>query len=266
MGQVNVNASFHGLPEWLTWLLFLCAMVVACETGYIMGLRSRAAEKTRTLIPTITGSILALLGLLLGFTMSMSVSRYDVRRRLVLEEANAINGAYLQVQALPTSESSELQELLRKYADNRLRVSQTIRDAQLLQRGKEEDVRLQNELWSRAAALSRKDPQSVPAGLLMESLRSVFDLENSRWIGFVAHVPESVIYVNGLMGLVAVLMVGYGFGLSGHRHPLSEALLIVAITLVMALIVELDYPSSGVIRVSQQPLMDVQRRIAAPSK
>jgi hypothetical protein len=117
MRQANVDV-FYGMPEWLVALFFLGLMVATCEIGYRMGLRSRAAEKTKALVPTITGSILALLGLLLGFTMSMSVSRYDVRRRLVLEEANAIRAAYLRIQALPPPESAELQDLLRQYAGN----------------------------------------------------------------------------------------------------------------------------------------------------
>jgi hypothetical protein len=260
MRQPNMDV-FYGMPEWLVALLFFGLMVVECEIGYRIGLRSTVGEKTKSLVPTITTSILALLGLLLGFTISMSVSRYDARRRLVLEEANAIRVAYLRIQAVPTGEGVEIEELLRQYASNRLRVSQSASDIQKLQQGKEEDARLQHELWSRAAALARKDPQSVPVGLLMESLNSVFDLENSRWIGFVAHVPKGVIYVDMLMGLVAALMVGYEFGGTGHRHPLSEALLIVSITMVMAVIVELDRPHSGVIRVSQQPLIDLQRRL-----
>jgi hypothetical protein len=133
-----------------------------------------------------------------------------------------------------------------------------------LQQGREKAAELQNELWLRATAVARKTPQSVPAGLLLESLNSAFDLENARWISFVAHVPESVIYVNALMGVIAALLVGYEFGMTGRRHPLSEALLIVSITLVMALIVELDRPNSGLIRVSQQPLIDLRHRFATP--
>jgi hypothetical protein len=264
MRQANFDV-FYMMPEWVVAILFFGLMVAASEIGYRMGLRSRTAEKTKTLVPVITGSILALLGLLLGFTVSMSVGRYDARRRLVLEEANAIRVAYLRLQAIPPPESTELQNLLRQYAANRLRVSQAAFDIQRLQQGKEEDARLQSELWSRAAALALRNPQSVPAGLLMESLNNVFDLENSRWIGFVAQVPKAVIYVNMLMGLVAALMVGYEFGLTGHRHPLSEALLIVSVTMVMAVIVELDRAHSGVIRVSQQPLVDLQRQLAPSS-
>lgn len=263
MRQAGVGA-FYGMPGWLVALFFLGWMIAACEIGYRMGLRSPAGEKTRALVPIITGSILGLLGLLLGFTMSMSVSRYDARRRLVLEEANAIRAAYLRMQALAPPESTELEDLLRQYASNRLRVSQSALNVSKLQQGKEEDAQLQNELWTRATALARQNPQSVPAGLLMESLNAVFDLENSRWVGFIAHVPEDVIYVNALMGLVVALMVGYEFGVSGQRHPLSEVSLIVSITMVMVLIVELDHPYTGQIRVSLQPLIDLQQQVAAP--
>jgi apolipoprotein N-acyltransferase len=256
--------TLYGMPGWLVGLLFLGLMVMACETGYALGLRSRAAEKTKAMVPTVAASILALLGLLLGFTMSMSVSRYDTRRRLVVEEANALMAAYQRAQALPAPENTEIQQLLRQYVDNRLRVSENALDPQILQPGKDEDARRQGELWSHAAALAQRNPQSVPAGLLLESLNNAFSLENSRWIGFVAHLPEGVIYVNALMGLVAALMVGYEFGITGQRHPLAETLLILSIMMVLTLIVEMDHPHSGVIRVSQQPLIDLQRRLAAP--
>ncbi len=261
----QVIDRLYEMPEWVVALLFLALMVMACESGYALGLRSKAAEKTKAVIPTIGASILALLGLLLGFTMSMSVSRYDSRRLLVVGEANALMAAYQRARALPASENTELQQLLRDYLENRLRVSENALDLQTLQAAKQVDARLQDELSSRAAVLAQRNPESVPAGLLLESLDNAFSLENSRWIGFVAHLPDGVIYVNVLMGLLASLMVGYEFGIIGHRHPLSEALVMVAIMMVLVLIVELDHPHSGVIRVSQQPLVDLQRRLAAPT-
>ena len=264
MQQGSID-TFYGMPGWLLAVLFLSAMVAVCEAGYSLGLHSKAEERTKALVPTVAGSILALVGLLLGFTMSMSVSRYDARRRLVVEEANAIGTAYLRMQVLPAPESNELQDLLRHYAEVRLQVSQSALDVEKLRHGREEGARLQSQLWSRAAALAQKDPRSVPAGLLLESLNNAFDLENARWISFVAHVPESVIYVNALMGLVAVLLVGYGFGTTGHRHLLSEGLLIFSITVVMSVVVDLDRPHSGAVRISQQPLVDLQRRLSPPN-
>src|SRR5262249_1187113 len=196
-----------GLPEWLLAVFFIVALVSVCEVGYRLGVRSRAQEKTKALVPTVAGSILALVGLLLSFTMSMSVGRYDARRRLLVEEANALGTVYLRMQAVP--ESNELQDLLRHYVDVRLQVSQRALDVEALRTGREEGARLQRDLWSRAAALAQKHPESNPAGLLLQSLNDAFDLENARWISFVAHVPDSVIAVDGVMGLVAVLLVGY---------------------------------------------------------
>ena len=257
--------GFFGLPEWLMIFLFLSVMLAVCETGYRLGRRSRAGEKTKSMVPIVAGSILAIMGLLLGFTMSMSVSRYDGRRLFVLNEANAIETAYLRAQALPPPESAEFQELIRQYAAARLRTSEGALDLEKLRQGREEGERLQRELWSRAAALGQKDPHSITAGLLMQSLNAVMDIENSRWILFVAHVPEGVLYVNALMGLVSALLVGYDFGITGHRHALTEALLIVSVTVVIAVIVELDRPHSGIVRVSQRPLVELQQRLAAPN-
>ena len=259
-----MSETLFGIPQWLLAVLFIVAMVAGCEAGYKLGVRSRAQEKTKALVPTVAGSILALVGLLLSFTMSMSVGRYDVRRRLVVEEANALDTVHLRIQALPASESDELQGLLRRYLEVRLQVSQRALDVEVLRAGREEAERLQSEMWSRAAALAQKDPRSVPAGLLLQALNNAFDLENARWISFVAHVPESVIAVNAVMGLVAALLVGYGFGTTGYRHLLSEGLLIFSITVVMAVIVDLDHPHSGVVRVSQQPLVDLGKKLAGP--
>ena len=263
MGQVNID-SFLGLPEWLLTLLFLIAMAVTCEIGFRLGRRARVEEKTKALVPMLAGSILAIMGLLLGFTMSMSVSRFDTRRRLVLEEASAIKTVYLRMQALPPPESSELQDLLRQYAASRLRVSQNALDIRLLEQGRNEDARLQREIWSHTVALAQKDPHSMPVALLMESLNNAFDVAGSRWISFVAHVPESVVYVNAVMGLVAILLVTYDFGMSRYRHTLSTAIMVCSITMVMSLIVGLDRPHSGAIRVSQQPLIDLLHELAPP--
>jgi hypothetical protein len=264
MGRITAD-SFFGLPEWLMTTLFLIAMAASCEIGFKLGLRSRVEDKTKALVPMVAASILGIMGLLLGFTMSMSVSRFDTRRRLVLEEASAIKTAYLRMQALPEPESLELESLLRQYAASRLYVSLNALNMRIIEQGRKEDARLQNEIWSRTVVLARKDPHSMPVALLMESLNNAYDVAGSRWISFVAHVPESVVYVNAVIGLIAVLLVTYDFGMTGHRHLLSTAMMVFSISMVMSLIVGLDRPHSGVIRVSQQPLVELQQELAHPA-
>ncbi len=100
----------------------------------------------------------------------------------------------------------------------------------------------------------------MKAGLLLQSLNEAIDLESARWMTFHDHVPESVIYVIALVALLAAMLVGYTFGVSGRRQLFSMCALALAITMVLAVIVDLDRPRSGFIRVTQQPILDLQRQ------
>ena len=95
-------------------------------------------------------------------------------------------------------------------------------------------------------------------GLLLQSLNEAFDLETARWTAFQNHVPASVIYVNAVLGLLSAMLVGYMFGVDGRRNFFSMCLLALSITLVLAVIIDLDRPRSGFIRGSQQPMIDLQ--------
>jgi hypothetical protein len=211
------------------------------------------------------GLILGVLALLLGFTMSMAVTRFEVRKHLVLEEANAIGTSYLRTQLLPAPEGTEIANLLREYVVVRLQYADAGGDLDRLQATREQAARLQNEFWTRAVAYVQKDPSPVKAGLLLQSLNEVIDLESARWMAFQNHVPRAVIYVNYIVALFAVILVGYAFGREGRRQVFSTSMLILAITVVLAVIVDLDQPRQGFIKVSQQPLVD-QRAVPDGSR
>jgi hypothetical protein len=110
-------------------------------------------------------------------------------------------------------------------------------------------------------AYGQKDPNPVKAGLLLQSLNGVIDLESARWMSFQNHVPPTVIYVNGIVALFAVILVGFAFGFEGRRQLLATSMLALVITVVLAVIVDLDRSRHGFIKVSQQPLIDLQRQL-----
>lgn len=93
-----------------------------------------------------------------------------------------------------------------------------------------------------------------------QSLNQVVDPESARKMGFENPEPESVIYVNCIVALLAIMLVGYTFGLHGQRQIVSTFVLTLAVTLVRALIIDLDRPRSGFIRVRQQPVIDLLQR------
>jgi len=257
-----VNTGFlYGTNEIVIFVVFFALMLAATEIGFRLGRKSEAKtpEKTKSLVSTVEAAILAVLGLLLGFTMSMAVTRFEARKQLVLDEANAIETSRLRTELLPAPEGTEIASLLREYIDVRVQFGITGNDPARLDSLRIQTVHLQDEFWARAVAYGQKDPNPVKAGLLLQSLNQAIDLESARRMAFQNHVPQSVIYVNGMVGILAAMLVGYTFGLNGRRQIFSMCVLAVAITLVLGLIIDLDRPRSGFIRVSQQPMIDLQR-------
>jgi prepilin signal peptidase PulO-like enzyme (type II secretory pathway) len=256
-----VNAGFlYGTNEIVIYVVFFALMLAATDAGFRLGRKSQGSipDKTKLQISVVEDAILGVLALLLGFTMFMAVSRFDARKQLVLDEANAIGTSRLRTALLPAPEGPDIASLLRQYIDVRVQYGTSGNDLARLDSLNMQTVRLQNEFWKRATAYGQKDPDPVKAGLLLQSLNQVIDLESARRVAFQNPVPESVIYVNGIVGLLASMLVGYTFGLHGRRQIFSTCVLALAITLVLALIIDLDRPRSGFIRVSQQPMIDLQ--------
>ena len=106
----------------------------------------------------------------------------------------------------------------------------------------------------------------VPSGLLLQTLNEAIDLESTRWMAFNNHVPVTVVYLNGLVALLAVNMVGYTLGLGRQRQLYSTSMLALAITVVMVVVLDLDRPRRGLVRVSQQPMIELQHQLAAPTR
>jgi len=251
------------MPAWTLGLVFLVAMLITGETGFWLAGKShfKSTEEATERITSVETAVLGVLGLLLAFTLAMAVSRFDTRRSLVLDEANAIGTAYWRSQAIPAPEGPEISALLRQYVDARLHYFDAGTDAEHLRISRERTAHLQKELWTRAAASAQHDPRSVPAGLLLQSLNQTFDLESSRWTALHVHVPDGVILVDMFVGVLAALLVGYNFGVTGHHHFISTCVLAVCIATVMSVIIDLDQPRHGMIQVGQQPLLDLQQQV-----
>jgi hypothetical protein len=250
--------------EWVLVLVFLALMAAASEAGFRLGRRrcNETPDDTKSRISAVEAGILGVLGLLLGFTMSMAVTRFEARKQLVLEEANAIGTAYLRTGMLPPAEGKVIADLLRAYTNIRVPPKEGGDIYQQIALARQESAHLQDAFWQRAVAYGQKEP--FRASLLLQSLNEVINVDAARWMAFQNHVPEAVICVIALVGLLAALVVGYTFGLGGLRQPFSICALSLAITLVLTVIIDLDRPREGFIRVSQQPMVDLQKQLQSP--
>jgi hypothetical protein len=251
---------FDGRP-WLLGIGLAACMVLVAEAGFRVGRKSGVEADHKANIQVVEAAILGVLGLLLGFTVSMAVSRFDSRRLLTLDEANAIGTAHLRAQLMPAPEGPEIAGLLREYVDVRVRFF-AAGNVQAERAARENTAQQQKAIWLRVNTLVQKDNRSLPAGLLVQSLNQVFDLENASWATGNSHVPATVICLNAAIAMLSAIFVGYLFGLSRKRQLFSVAMQAIAISAVLAAIVDLDLPNGGLIRVSRQPMIDLQQSLA----
>lgn len=245
-------------------ILFAACSLVAYEVGFRIGRWWQDREPGEQEGPTgvIVGGLLGLMAFLLAVTMGMASDRFDSRRGLVLEEANAIEAAYLQADYLPPSSGAQLKELLREYLPRRIATSDPAAVQASIQRSHE----LHQEMWAlqAAAAQSGYNPDLLSA--LGDALTNVVNLAQTRVVsGLYARVPETVLWLLIGGSVLSLGMLGYSAGLTRRRSLLSALVLIVALGTVTALVIDLDTPQGGMLTVSQQPLLDVQERIGEPT-
>ncbi len=242
------------------------SMLVVIELGYRFGLRAQARvnEAFKTHVNAITGSLLGILALLLGFTFSLALQRFDSRSEAVVDEANAIGTAYLRSELLPESLRGEVQSQLRAYLDLRIRASSTAlirgdtRSAEL-----EEAMRIQASLWSLARQAAEEQPNPVTSGLFVQALNELIDNFGKRVAALNRHVPEVVLMLLYGTFLMVGLIVGYGSGVSGFRQSLATYMMVGLIVVLVFIIVDLDRPRRGLIQVDQHSLLELKASIDA---
>jgi hypothetical protein len=210
---------------------------------------------------TIEGAVIGVLALLLAFTLSMSITRYDTRRQLVLDEANAIGTTYLRAKMLPTPYPAPAADLLRQYVANRLEFYNAGIDDARLQAANDQAAQLQSRLWSIATAASAQDNRSISTGLFVQALNDTIDLQATRLAATRNIVPETVVLLLLAVAIAAAAIVGYNSGLSNRRHLFTGVMMIVLITLIVWILIDLDRPARGLILVSQQSMIDLQQAL-----
>ncbi|MBL8697552.1 MAG: hypothetical protein JNK67_04230 [Alphaproteobacteria bacterium] len=254
----------YGIDSGVIAAVLFVSLVAVVELGYRLGLRSRhtASEDAKSHINAIQGSILGILALLLGFTFSLSLQRYDARSEAVVEEANAIGTAYLRAQLLHESVRDDVLSLLRDYADVRVRAGDvSVVDSRTRDATTERTLALQGSLWAQARRAAEVDPHPVRTGTFIPALNEVIDDFGKRDAALDRHVPELVLLLLYVTFLMAGAIVGLACGVAGHRPSLVSYIMITLIVVLVFIILDLDRPRRGLIEVSQKPLVDLQLAI-----
>jgi hypothetical protein len=257
-----VNAQLlDPLPIVLLFAAFAVISLLFYEAGFRLGRwwQDRTPGEQEGPTGMLVGSILALLAFLLAVTMGTAADRFDARRALVLQESNAIGTAYLRAGYLPEPASDQLRELFREYVPLRI-----LDPGDDVQADIAKSLEIQNQIWAITEQVARDNGSDVVA-LFVESVNDVIDVHESRLTAGFARVPETLVLLLVVGGALSLAMVGYSAGLTRRRSLLSAFVLIIALGAVITVVIDLDRPREGFIKVSQQPLIDLQQQIGPPT-
>ncbi len=230
----------------------LLGMLIAAEVGRRIGVAR--LERDKEGLPKGSGAaeaaVFALLGLLLAFTFSGAASRFEDRRHLITQEVNAIGTAWLRIDLLPGDAQPEMRDLFRRYLDSRLETYRNTRDLAAVKASLTHDAALQHEIWKKTVAAAQEPgaPTQVTI-LLLPALNQMIDITTSRLTAARNHPPPIVFILLVGLSLIGTLLVGYGTSLNRNRSWLHTLVFAAILTVTTYVIVDLEFPRFGLIRV-----------------
>jgi len=253
-------------PSIVISLILLVAMLSAVEAGYRAG-RVRAdlrSDRYKEHVNHLQSAILGLLALLLAFTFSLALQRFDSRSEAVIDETNAIGTAFLRVDLLDPQRQPEARRTIGEYLD--LRVEESLlplsrhdkRDRLLT-----EAMARQDELWSIAAGASAAHPDRPSTTLFTSAINEMIDGFGRRNAALDRHVPTFVMALLFVTFLFAAHVLGFTSGLAGHRPSLLTHLFVLLLVALVFVVLDLDRPRRGVIQVSHEALVELQSQVRA---
>jgi hypothetical protein len=260
---VQLTGPIDALPLWALFIVILLVVLLSVEFGYRLGKYRRSHHETEKEAPlgTMVGATLGLLAFILAFTFGLAAARFDARRQTLLDEANAIGTTYLRAGMLP-ERGDEVRRLLRDYVPARLEAVRSGNVAEGIRRSEN----IQQQVWTEAETVGEKNPNSIVVGLFVQSLNEMIDLHAKRvQTGVRSRIPGAIWLGLFAVAALSLATMGYHAGLSGTRRSLAIVAVAVTFSVVIELIADLDRPLEGVLRVSQQALLDVQRSMTPPS-
>ncbi len=231
-------------------------LVLAARLGsYLRKKRNIPLEDSKEDFHTVVGATLTLLGLIIGFSFSMAISRYDQRKNYEEEEANAIGTEYLRADLLPAENAAKVHALLKKYLDQRM-LFYTNRSPSALARINADTTDLQNQLW---AAILQGRVQDTPVyAVVVSGMNDVLNSQGYTQAAWWNRIPIGAWILMVTIAIFANALIGFG-GSRGHWGIIF--VLPLSISIAFFLISDIDSPHGGVIRVKPQNLISLSQSL-----
>jgi hypothetical protein len=254
---------FYERDSWVIVLVLMGAMMGAAEVGYKVGQRwpMRAGETSGRYYIAVQGSILGLLSLLLGFTFNMSTQRYEMRRKLVMDDASVLSTLWLQSSLLPESQRSTLQPLLRQYIEVRADAAMLKHELTTAELGNRIELAesLHRKMWEVVKAEVQGERPAKGAEAMVALLSNAQSLHRQRIYAYESRVPEIIMGMLFGAAMTAMFALGYSGGLTQQRGILLRIMIALIVCGTVFTILDLDTPRRGLIQVEQTPMLRVKQ-------
>jgi hypothetical protein len=246
--------------------LALCAgMLLMMEVGWRLGRRAAARdaegfERRREACRAVDAAVFALFGLLIAFTFGRSAGRFNERRDLILEEVNCVGTAWTVLDLLPAAAQEPAREAMRRYLDARFAVYAALPDYDAARAAVAVVDERAEKLWHIArGAYGDKEPHMS----LVNDLTDMFSIGSKRTMAMEVHMPTSIVLLLFLLSLGAALLVGLDMARAPRRSPVQLLAFAVAISMTVWVILDIEYPRFGLIRIDahDQPLHELRARM-----
>jgi hypothetical protein len=246
-------------PAFLFVTLIVLLPLAAGLGAVVLHGRFPLSEEARENYNVVQGATLTLLALLIGFTLSMAVGRYDQRKNYEEEEANAIGTEYLRADLIGGAGSAQVKTLLARYLEARIEYYKT-RDAATLANNNRVTADLQTQLWGAVREAAAAQPNPVTA-LVVAGMNDVLNTQGYTQAAWINRIPVAAWVLMSIIAFFSNVMQGYGArGNTGRR--VLMLVLPITVSLSLTLIADIDSPRGGFIRVAPLNLISLQRSLA----
>lgn len=243
--------------QWIVFAVLLVLLVGLSELAWRMGFASsRNKSDADKDSGTVRSAVLALLGLLLGFSFAIAAARHETRRELLVEEATSIGTTARRAQLLPEQHAANVVQLLREYVPLRIEAHREAQFSGQFATTRKHSAELQDRMWAEAVEAAAERPSPITASFIA-SLNQTIDLEGTRIAAKRNHVPGAVWLLLLCVAGCGLWLVSYQAGTSRRHSVLERFVFPILVAIVITLITDIDTPRGGLISLDERPLLEL---------
>lgn len=258
--------GFYLIDRRLITLAMVLLLMAAGEIGFRLGSRRQESQESFRSLMTGTGAaMLGLMGLLLGFSLAMAVSRWDARHGMIVNESNAIGTLWLRAGLLEEPLRGDLRDALREYTDTRIALGGSRGDLDALRTARSKGESLHTSIWSVVERANQPGRSNAVLSSLITAANEVIDIHELRLSSIMNFLPAPLFLLLFTLAAVAISFLAWSFGAANQGGRIAILMLGLLIGAVLLLIMDVNRPQRGRFKIGIESLERVAKTMAGPT-